>query len=65
MDMFFFLLQEVYLPNSKSNLVRVAAGMASGLVRMANFSAVAQAQVRSLGRAATAARTAMAAFAEF
>jgi hypothetical protein len=61
----FLSVQELYLPNSKSNLLRVAAGIASRLVRMANCRAVGQAQVRSRGMAATAARTALAAFAEF
>src|ERR1700722_16711879 len=61
----FLSLQEWYLPSNRSSLLRVAAGIASGLVRMAYLSAVTQGQVRSRGIAATAARTAVAALAEF
>src|ERR1700749_4355063 len=50
-------LQELYLLRSRSSFLRVASGIASLLVRIAYLSALAQAQDRSPGMAATVPRT--------
>jgi hypothetical protein len=60
-----FVVSFRYFRISNSSLSLVAAGVASGLVRIAYFSADAHGQLLSLGMAATAAITTLQALAAF